>query len=467
MFDQTFAFNRRTLFLGLLVGLTPLSCGESVVAELTDEADEGVRIVRQAVGEPVEGYPNYAERVVLYLTNRARSEPSAFNPEPTYLPTPPLRFDTQLAKASRWQAQHIIQGPCWCEDHSSCCEIGRVGDEMQCMGAVTGCSATSVGARVAFWSTQYSGENAAMGYPTPHAVLDGWIFSPGHWANINESSHTLLGPGQWQGGWVQVFGRDGRLRPVIEDGIHFSSGSSHTFATTYFQLGNGGPRTALVIVNGVCHDLALAYGQPEHGAFEKTVNLEPGCHRYYFHFTDGNGDDHVYPSTGSLGVAVGDAGDCPLYAASRPADSCSPSGQPCEQGQTRHCYTGPFGTEGVGQCKPGTERCVGAQWSGMCNNQVLPAEETCGNRVDENCNGQVDEGCPVIDFDDVPDIGGGDEDAREADAVTGPEAKKRRDDAGVCAISALQGAPREGLAPWSLALAGLLLWRSRRRRSGK
>ncbi len=60
------------------------------------------------------------------------------------------------------------------------------------------------------------------------------------------------------------------------------------------------------------------------------------------------------------------------------------------------CYAGPAGTEGVGECKAGTQVCgqYGNGW-GSCNGQVLPVAETgslCGNGKNDDCAGGVDDG---------------------------------------------------------------------------
>ncbi len=62
----------------------------------------------------------------------------------------------------------------------------------------------------------------------------------------------------------------------------------------------------------------------------------------------------------------------------------------CKSGNTRACYSGPTGTEGVGPCIGGTESCVDGQWSGTCDGEVTPAAETCDG-TDDNCDGNVDE----------------------------------------------------------------------------
>lgn len=64
------------------------------------------------------------------------------------------------------------------------------------------------------YSYSYSGENIAAGYPDPAAVVDGWMASPGHRANILEPNFCDIGvgyafvPGSPYGDyWTQDFGR--------------------------------------------------------------------------------------------------------------------------------------------------------------------------------------------------------------------------------------------------------------------
>lgn len=57
------------------------------------------------------------------------------------------------------------------------------------------------------WS--YIGENIAMGYPTPEAVMNGWMNSDGHRKNILNGDFTEIGIGVCSSGgamyWVQLF----------------------------------------------------------------------------------------------------------------------------------------------------------------------------------------------------------------------------------------------------------------------
>ncbi len=50
-----------------------------------------------------------------------------------------------------------------------------------------------------------AGENIAMGYTTPAAVVDGWMNSPGHRANILHPNFTQLAVGINGTAWVQLF----------------------------------------------------------------------------------------------------------------------------------------------------------------------------------------------------------------------------------------------------------------------
>ena len=56
-------------------------------------------------------------------------------------------------------------------------------------------------------SYKSAGENIAQGYPTPEAVVKGWMNSPGHRANILNSSFTHIGIGYDAQGhyWTQMF----------------------------------------------------------------------------------------------------------------------------------------------------------------------------------------------------------------------------------------------------------------------
>lgn len=74
----------------------------------------------------------------------------------------------------------------------------------------TGSDGSDPGARITragyTWSTY--GENVAYGYSTPEQVMNGWMTSPGHKANILNCSFKEIGVGLAQPGnyWTQDFG---------------------------------------------------------------------------------------------------------------------------------------------------------------------------------------------------------------------------------------------------------------------
>ncbi|MBI5533535.1 MAG: hypothetical protein HY898_12525 [Deltaproteobacteria bacterium] len=57
------------------------------------------------------------------------------------------------------------------------------------------------------------------------------------------------------------------------------------------------------------------------------------------------------------------------------------------------CYTGPNGTQGVGECKSGVAACnaQGSGW-GACTGQVVPSTDHCTDSVDNDCNGVINDG---------------------------------------------------------------------------
>jgi uncharacterized protein YkwD len=64
------------------------------------------------------------------------------------------------------------------------------------------------------------GENIAAGYPTPEAVVAGWMSSPGHRANMLSPNFTEMGIGLVTGGkygayWTQEFGRRPGVTPDV------------------------------------------------------------------------------------------------------------------------------------------------------------------------------------------------------------------------------------------------------------
>ncbi|HLZ29887.1 MAG TPA: CAP domain-containing protein [Chloroflexota bacterium] len=105
----------------------------------------------------------------------------------------PLVLSAQLSDAAQNYSQVLAAGSCF--EHT----CGAVPDFAERLG-----QAGYVG-----WSA--IAENIAAGYPTPEAVVAGWLASPGHRANILSATLSEIGLGLVSGGahgtyWTQEFG---------------------------------------------------------------------------------------------------------------------------------------------------------------------------------------------------------------------------------------------------------------------
>ena len=105
----------------------------------------------------------------------------------------PLTLNTQLTQAAQQYSEVLATDGCFAHT------CGPVPDMTQrdAQAGYTG------------WTTV--GENIAAGYPTPEAVVNGWMESPGHRANILNPDYRELGIGLASGGkygayWTQEFG---------------------------------------------------------------------------------------------------------------------------------------------------------------------------------------------------------------------------------------------------------------------
>jgi len=79
--------------------------------------------------------------------------------------------------------------------------------------------------------------------------------------------------------------------------------------------------------------------------------------------------------------------------APEPQGAAPPDAEPepvCSPGASQECYTGAGGTEGVGVCRSGTITCDPEGFWGPCVDQLTPAQDVCGNNLDENCDGTAD-----------------------------------------------------------------------------
>lgn len=150
--------------------------------EPTQETEKPVE-TQQSQTEPAEPQqeqyaPNEYEREVVRLVNENRA---LYN-------LPALQLNAELCRVARFKALDMRQNRYF--DHTSP-TYGSPFDMMKSFGI----------------SYRTAGENIAMGYRTPQQVVDGWMNSSGHRANILNPSFSQIGVGYVEDGhyWSQMF----------------------------------------------------------------------------------------------------------------------------------------------------------------------------------------------------------------------------------------------------------------------
>lgn len=134
----------------------------------------------------------------------------------------PLHWQRDLGAAARWLAQDMAEKGYF--DHTD--PQGR-----------------SIAPRLPdFGYKGYSeiGENIAAGQPTPEAVVEGWMHSPGHRANILNPAFREIGVGyfsrpksRYRRFWVQDFGSRFDIYPVVINGEAAQASSVNVRLTIY------------------------------------------------------------------------------------------------------------------------------------------------------------------------------------------------------------------------------------------
>ncbi|MFI5169027.1 MAG: CAP domain-containing protein [Vicinamibacterales bacterium] len=124
----------------------------------------------------------------------------------------PLKQVESLSSPARWFARDMASDD-YFEGHDS---YDRRGGRL-----VRRCSwRTRVRSYEPKWSSL--AENIAAGHETPAEVVDGWLHSPRHKANLLGGGYWETGAGFWAGGsqgfyWVQDFGRRPGVFPLVID----------------------------------------------------------------------------------------------------------------------------------------------------------------------------------------------------------------------------------------------------------
>ncbi len=307
-----------------------------------------------AVGEPVNGFPNWYERMVHVLTNRARCDPAAALVDCTpcadvdmgcYTSVPPVQWDENLNRAARFHATNLSDSGCGIQHNSPCQLEPTIGSTYPdlCDGSVScacasavSCDGTNLWERLALFDVSGGarGENMASLANNPFVALDLWLLEPlttptcaFHCAGNNDCNghrHNILNPGFTRMGVggdgyyvVQDFWGVGDIDQKIPSAAHFpeEGGPTTDFRVNWYD--SAPPNEAWVNIDGQCYPMALERGSGDNGTYLFTTETS-GCTRYYFEFRDYNDQLVAYPETGSFGIG------CPDWEPTRP-DPCGVS----------------------------------------------------------------------------------------------------------------------------------------------
>lgn len=184
---------RRSLALPSILAATAFAagCGQPLDSEVALE-DDGIIAdnIPDTSFEPAT--QSATERRVLTLINQARATARVCG-STSYAKAPALAAENRLDLAAQGHSRDMAT-------NNYFSHTGRDGSMPWDRVTRQGYAWSSVG------------ENIAAGYSTPEAVVQGWLSSPGHCANIMNPRYTQTGIGLATGGsyryyWTQVFAR--------------------------------------------------------------------------------------------------------------------------------------------------------------------------------------------------------------------------------------------------------------------
>lgn len=247
-------------------------------------------------GDAVDGLPTHADRETFFWTNVVRADPEALRGDypcnfdafeaSEKTPKPLYRIDTGLMAAASFHSNDMHDQGYF--DHDSI--DGTPWDQ-----------------RIRRYYTEGTtiGENIAQGYRDPRsAVVEGWMCSSGHRANLLSTAFNELGTGVAGTYYTQDFGRGDVPPRAMTLGLHLPEEPRGSADLAVDFDADAGPDELFAVVAGVRVDLQLQHGTELRGVWGATVEAGTGCRPYYF-VARGGSRTETWPAEGSYGW-----GDC-------------------------------------------------------------------------------------------------------------------------------------------------------------
>ena len=192
------------LFISLVASTQSVLAESGIIGTPPESPDPGAPslLYSGCGGEVVSAQNKSYEQQVIDLVNQERTSRGLTA----------LKYSEGLTRAARYQAADMSQDNYFSHDTKD-----RAGGQL-----VTKCGPWD---RISNYYSGANGENAAAGYSSPAAVMQGWMKSPGHKDNILNPSTRAIGVGFYQGSgdyhyyWVQDFGTqvDTLAAPALGD----------------------------------------------------------------------------------------------------------------------------------------------------------------------------------------------------------------------------------------------------------
>lgn len=322
-----------------------------------------VPAVAQNYGEPTGTFPNWQERAMAELTNRARVDPAtelAGCPagqcleSSCYSPIAPVVWNYDLNQSSRFHSASMGRFPFFAHD-TTCVLFSDINTRYP--GTSDGSFASSCSSsgttlaqnRVTMFGAAFGGENIAAGvvYNTPHKAFYGLLYETtsssacgfrsdnGHRYNILTAGPALgvgyeyVSGSPWGAYWTQDFGGSAATHK-IPSGSHWTSSGhfrdpstgddSVEFWANWYDTAP--PTQANLVLDGVPTPMTRSRGTTTNAAYTVTLTgVSAACHNYYFSFVDSGLQVVRYPTTGTLGMGAG----CPDWQSIAPPAPTGPT----------------------------------------------------------------------------------------------------------------------------------------------